>query len=341
MTETNHSIEEAEKRTKFLIIRFSSIGDIVLTTPVVRCLKQQVPGAEVHFLTKREYAALLTANPYIDAVRVLGSSRELMLHELETEGYDYIVDLHHNLRTLRIKRALKTVPSFSFPKLNIEKWFLTALKINQLPAIHIVDRYLQTVASFGVVNDGKGLDYFIPHHIQLRAEDIPMSHQMGYIGLVIGAALGTKQMPVHKWKQLCEKISFPLILLGGPEDKKMGDAIVKSDPVKVYNACGKFSLHESALLVKQSSLIITHDTGLMHIAAAFRKPVISIWGNTVPTFGMGPYYGDAPVPQFVSEVNGLRCRPCSKIGYKDCPKKHFKCMEEQDLDAILAAVRSM
>jgi heptosyltransferase-2 len=323
---------------KFLVIRFSSIGDIVLTTPVVRCLKQQVPDAEIHFLTKKEYAGLISANPYIDAVRVLGSSWELMLHELQTEGYDYIIDLHHNLRTLRIKRALKSVPSFSFSKLNIQKWLLTALKINRLPSVHIVDRYLLTVSSLGVVNDGQGLDYFVPEQIQLHASDLPMSHQMGYIGLVIGAALATKQMPVHKWKELCEKISYPLILLGGPEDKAMGDAIAEVDPIKVYNACGKFSLHESALLVQQAKLLVTHDTGLMHIAAAFKKPIISIWGNTIPAFGMDPYYGNMEILQFKSEVNGLQCRPCSKIGYQKCPKGHFKCMEQQDIEALVRQV---
>src|SRR6187402_803655 len=147
---------------KFLIIRFSSIGDIVLTTPVIRCLKQQVPGAEVHFLTKENYRGIISSNPYVDKVQLLGSSWDLMIHQLQQEDYDYIIDLHHNLRTLRIKKALKRGQHFSFNKLNIQKWLLTAFKINRLPAVHIVDRYLYTLKNFNVVNDGKGLDYFFP-----------------------------------------------------------------------------------------------------------------------------------------------------------------------------------
>lgn len=319
---------------KFLIIRFSSIGDIVLTTPVIRCLKQQVAGAEVHFLTKASFGPLISPNPYIDKVMMLGSSWDLMMHQLQEEGYDHIIDLHHNLRTLRIKKALKGVRSSSFDKLNIQKWLLTAWKINRMPDVHIVDRYLATVAKFGVVNDGNGLDHFIPEKDNINADDIPLSHGFGFVGVVIGAALNTKKMPLHKLKALCTSLPYPIILLGGSEDREAGNEIAATDDIKIYNACGKFNIHESAALVRKAKFIITHDTGLMHIAAAFKKPVVSIWGNTVPGFGMAPYYGNQTVVHHNAEVDGLPCRPCSKIGYDKCPKGHFKCMELQDTDAI-------
>ena len=325
---------------KFLVIRFSSIGDIVLTTPVVRCLKQQVPGAVVHYLTKTEYAGLVHTNPYIDKVITLDSSWDLMIHQLQQEGYDHIIDLHHNLRTLGVKKALKQVPATSFNKLNFHKWLLTALKINILPKEHIVDRYLNTLQKFQVTNDGAGLDYFLPEEAVVSSEDLPTSHQMGYIGMVIGAALNTKKMPVAKLQQLCRELSYPIILLGGPEDKAAGDEIAVMDPIKVYNACGKFNLNESADLVRKATLVITHDTGLMHIAAAFQKPMISIWGNTVPAFGMHAYYGDQPSKDSIAEINKLWCRPCSKIGYKKCPLGHFKCMQVQDAKRIAAIAGS-
>lgn len=322
---------------KFLIIRFSSIGDIVLTTPVVRCLKQQVPDAEIHFLTKQSFRGLVDHNPYVDKVMVLGSSWELMIHQLRSEGYDHIIDLHHNLRTLRIKRALQPVPSTSFNKLNLKKWLLTAFKINLLPDEHIVDRYLDTLKSFGVKNDGGGLDYFIPEDETLNIKDLPTSHQMGYIGVVIGAALETKQLPLHKLKELCNALDYPVVLLGGKEDRAAGEEIAATDNMKIYNACGKFTLHESAGLVKHAKLIITHDTGLMHIASAFQKNILSVWGNTVPAFGMAAYFGAKEGTDKRFEVNGLWCRPCSKIGFHKCPLGHFKCMERQDVSAIAQA----
>lgn len=323
---------------KVLVIRFSSIGDIVLTTPVVRCLKQQVPGAEVHYLTKKGFRGLIDTNPYVDKVHLLSDDWEAMIATLQEEKYDLIVDLHKNLRTLRVKRALRKVKSVSFNKLNIEKWLLTSFfKINKLPKEHIVDRYLATVQSLGVVNDGRGLDYFIPEKDEVNATDLPMSHQAGYVGVVIGAALNTKKLPVEKLKELCSLIQKPIVLLGGPEDRQEGDEIAATDHVKIYNACGKFNLNESACLVRNARIIVTHDTGLMHIAAAFKKPVISIWGNTVPEFGMTAYYGNAGTPSKIFEVEGLSCRPCSKIGYKKCPKGHFRCMNNQNLTAIAEA----
>jgi len=313
---------------KFLIIRFSSIGDIILTTPVVRCLRKQLPNAEIHFLTKQSYKGIVTSNPNIDKIHTLGDSFELMLHELQTEEYDYIIDLHHNLRTLRIKNFLKNVKAFSFDKLNVEKFIYTNFKINTLPKKHIVDRNLETVASLGIVNDGLGLDYFIPEKDTISNKDLPASHVLGYIAIVIGAALATKKMPLHKLKELCAAIKHPVILLGDKGDYEDGKDIAEADDIKVYNACGKFNLNESADILRKAKLVISHDTGLMHIAAALQKPIISIWGNTVPAFGMYPYYGKLSAQHYdVVEINKLWCRPCSKIGYKKCPRGHFKCME--------------
>ncbi|MCW3107988.1 MAG: glycosyl transferase family 9 [Segetibacter sp.] len=319
---------------KFLIIRFSSIGDIVLTTPVVRCLKQQVGGAEVHYLTKRSFKGIIESNPYVDKLHLFDSDFDALINELKQEKFDYVIDLHHNLRTLKVKKALGKVAAYSFNKLNIKKWLLTAFKINLMPHVHIVDRYLETVKSFGVKNDGKGLDYFIPDKDVVPDSDIPAAQSLGYIGIVIGAAHNTKKLPLHKLKELCTKINHPVILFGGPEDRNIGNEIASIDPIKIYNSCGKFSLNESADLVRRAKVIITHDTGLMHIAAAFRKPIISIWGNTVPSFGMAPYFGNSLVKHDVFEVKGLWCRPCSKIGYSKCPLGHFKCMEKQDVSAI-------
>ena len=327
-----------QKGFKFLIIRFSSIGDIVLTTPVVRCLKKQLPDSEIHFLTKESFGTIVENNPYIDKVHLLAHSWETIVHELKQENYDYIIDLHHNLRTLRLKKDLG-IKSFPFNKLNIQKWIYTNLKWNMMPDVHIVDRYMKTVESFGAINDGEGLDYFIPANDEVKQGDIPVSHHLGYIGLVIGAAHYTKKLPVEKLKELCSKIAHPIILLGGKEDNENAKQIASVDPIKIYNACGKFNLNESADLVRKSKLIITHDTGLMHIAAAFKKKIISVWGNTVPEFGMYPYYGKDQIPNLKFEIKGLRCRPCSKIGYAKCPRGHFKCMRQISMYAVVETAR--
>lgn len=324
---------------KVLIIRFSSIGDIVLTTPVLRCLKQQLPGVSVHYLTKSSFHPVLEANPYIDRMHFLQEDWNQMIDGLKQEQFDYVIDLHHNIRTARVKKALG-VRSYSFPKLNVRKWLYVNVKMNLMPDKSIVERYFEAVQPLGVRNDTKGLDYFIPTADEIGQNDIPMSHWGGYLGYVIGGSYHTKQLPVNRWQELCRMSPIPVILLGGPEDRESAAEIASIDPIKIYNSCGKFSLNESADLVRRSKLVISNDTGLMHIAAAFKKPVISLWGNTTPDMGMFPYYGYNNINNRIApesllvEHQHLGCRPCSKIGYNKCPRKHFRCMNDLDFKKV-------
>lgn len=245
-----------------------------------------------------------------------------------------IIDLHKNLRSLKVKSALG-VSSHSFDKLNVRKWLMTNFKWNLLPDVHIVDRYMKTTIGEGIVNDGEGLDYFIPDADKINTASLPSFLHQEYFAAVIGAAHATKKLPVDKWKEVCRQLKGPVIILGGKDDFNAGELIAASDPSRIYNACGKYNLHQSASLVNTSKVVISHDTGLMHIAAALKKPLVSLWGNTIPSFGMYPYYGNHKIPFVNVEVEGLSCRPCSKIGYAQCPKNHFKCMNNQD-SALIA-----
>lgn len=324
------------KPVKFLILRFSSIGDIVLTTPVVRCLKKQIPEAEIHYFTKSKFQFLLQDNPYIDQVWLLekGNAKEL-LALLKQEKFDYVIDLHRNIRTLRIKWTLG-VPAFSFEKLNAQKWLMTQFKINRLPDTHIVDRCLDTLKTFNIHNDNEGLDYFIPDQDQVELEWLPETHRKSYVAYAIGGQHFTKKMPAPRMIELCSKINHPVILLGGQEDFEAGEAIRKAlGDAQILNACGKHNFNQSASLIQKALIVFSHDTGLMHVAAAFRKKVYSIWGNTIPEFGMYPYH-----TAFEKlEVKGLGCRPCSKIGHSKCPKGHFKCMNDISFDFPIPELR--
>ena len=330
---------------KFLVIRFSSIGDIVLTTPVLRNLKQQLPDAEIHYLTKKQYKSVIDANPYIEKIWTLDGDLNATLNELRYEHFDYILDLHNNIRSRKAKQKLGML-AFTFKKLNWEKWLLTNFKINKLPNIHIVDRYMETLSVFDINNDQKGLDYFIPKDAEVDPTSLPSSFQNGYVGFVIGAQHYTKKLTPEKIAAICGKLKLPIIILGGSEDREVGEKIIsickqdsRFDPDRILNSCGDYSINQSASLVKQARVIITHDTGLMHIAAAFKKRIISVWGNTVPKFGMYPYLPDDGSKIF--EVDNLKCRPCTKIGFSKCPKKHFDCMNKQDVEGIVALTEKL
>ena len=333
---------------KVLIIRFSSIGDIILTTPVIRCLKHQ-KNAEVHFLTKKKFSAVVNANPYIDRLITIEKEVKKVLPELKAQQYDWVIDLHKNLRTLQVKRALK-VPSKSFDKINLEKWLMVNLKMDRLPEKHIVDREMETVESLGIVNDGNGLDYFIPEKDQVNLGNFfdaypsikwdKTSDQYSYIAFVIGAAHDTKRFPLHKVIEVSKASHLPVVILGGPGEKEEGDQIAKEAGEHVINTCGALNLNQSASMVQQATKVITNDTGLMHMAAAFGKEIISIWGNTIPKFGMYPYYPEGVDLNTTIEVQGLSCRPCSKIGYQKCPKGHFNCMEKIKAERIINLINT-
>lgn len=330
---------------KILVIRFSSIGDIVLTTPVIRCLKTQLPDAEIHLLTKSGFKSVVEANPYLDKIHYYHGKLDKMLPSLKEEGYDEIIDLHNNARTKRVKSALK-VPAHSFDKLNFKKWIYVNFKINRLPDVHIVDRYMDTVKHLGVTNDGKGLDYFIPHNEEFNMTDLPEDFKNGYIAFAIGGNYRTKRLPSYKITKVCDRAHKPVILLGGKAEIDKAEKVMKRTGNKVISGCGIYSLNESATIIKNADGVISHDTGMMHIAAAFKKRIASVWGNTVPEFGMTPYFGDNLSAEELAnkkaskiiEVQGLKCRPCSKLGHSKCPKKHFKCMNQISTKEIVAVV---
>lgn len=316
---------ENTKKIKFLILRFSSIGDIVLTTPVVRCLKQQIPNAEIHYCTKKSFIGLLNQNPYIDKIWSLEDDIQLLIQDLRKENFDYIIDLHHNLRTFWIKANLWQVPAYSFSKLNIQKWLYVRFKWQVMPNMHIVDRYLKTVESLGVQSDGKGLDFFIAPHEEVNLKDVFPNLSPQFAAFVIGAKFNTKQLPADMIAHWCKHLNMPIVLMGGKEDVAKGAEICKMLPnEQVFDAVGKFNLQGSASILKQASVVLTHDTGLMHIAAAFHKKMVTFWGNTTPQLGMYPYQVDQVT---YIENKELVCRPCSKIGFNACPKGHFNCMK--------------
>lgn len=331
---------------KILIIRFSSIGDIVLTSPVIRCIKKQIPSAEIHFLTKSSYGQIIHHNPYITAKHLLQDDFNKTLTALKKENFDFIIDLHHNFRSWKVRMVLGK-PSKAFNKINLEKWLYVNFRFNMMPLAHIVERYLETVKALGVNNDGEGLDYFISPADEIRIEQLPLTHLHGFIVIAIGAQHVTKKLPVEKLKRLIPMLSYPIILLGGKEDAEAGEAVRAMDPLKVFNSCGKFTINQSASIIRLSKAVITNDTGMMHIAAAYKKKIISVWGNTVPQFGMSPYFGSRSISgayqngiSEIVEVQNLHCRPCSKLGYQKCPLGHFKCMNNIDEKKIIRSINS-
>ena len=327
---------------KLLLIKLGDLGDLVLASPVFRCLKQQLPQAELHLLTNDRYLPVMRANPHITGFHSENRFTYGLLDELKAESFDAVIDLQGGDLAVHVIHVLG-LPHHSYRKRRLQEFLYTRLKWNLLPANeHQVDRYLHAVRKLGVKNDGRGLDFFIPKEAGTKLEDIPAAHHLGYIALAIGGSKWNKRMPVGKWRELVARIDHPMILIGDEADRIAGEEIAAVDPVKIYNACGKFSISESADLIAKSKFVVAHDTGMMHIAAALGKPIIAIWGSTRPTLGLSPYYpaprpGDEPLSDNL-EVR-LWCRPCSTQGLDRCPQGHFKCMKQQSIVELEALVR--
>lgn len=320
---------------KILVLQLESIGNVVLTTPVVRCLKQQIPGAVIHYCTKRAYQSIIAANPYITQAHYLDDSVYGLIRQLQTEQFDYVIDLQNTLvsgliRTVAGRRA------YHVEKQTLRQWLYVQWKINALPEQHIVDRYMAAVLPLGVENDGQGLDYFIPYRDEVELDWLPVTHQHGFVAYALGGQSPTRRLPVLRMIELCLKINYPVVLLGDKADRAVGNELVRAiGEHQIYNACGHYNLNQSASLLQQARVVFSHDTGLMHIAAALRKKVYSIWGSTTPQFGFYPY----KTAHVRLETAGLGCRPCSAIHSGSCPMKHFKCMNNLPFDFEVKELR--
>lgn len=319
---------------KILIIRFSSIGDIILTTPMVRCLKKRFPKSQIHYLTNQSNTIILENNPYIDKVISYSGTFPATFKQLKAEKYSLVIDSHRKLRSIMLSLRLLR-PRVHIRKESFKKMLLVKFRINLLSKKHVVDLHLDTVKHLGVVNDNLGLDYFLSEEDYIAPDALPLNFQDGYIAVVVGAKHFTKQIPTDILIDICNKIQKPILLLGDSNDRIKAESIEKQVGTRVFNGCGVYNLNQSAALIDKSLGVITSDTGLMHIASARKKPIIIVWGNTIPEFGLYPYMPEGEDKKIYSfEVENLNCRPCSRIGYDKCPKNDFKCMLNHNTEKI-------
>lgn len=312
---------------KILILRFSSIGDLVLITPAIRCISNTFPNAQIHLLCKPQFCNVLANNPYINCILPIESNILKQISNLKSANYDLVLDWQSNFKSRWISLLLN-VKTLRFNKLNFKKWLAVRFKtLDVLPQQHIVDRYFKSLESQGVTYDGLGLDFFVNTN-SIVCIETEFKIQKPFVVIGIGASYYTKRISHTKLFELMNWIKWPVILIGGPDDIKTMNHFKSHFPQQIFFK-SDFSLHQSASIIQQADWIFSSDTGIMHIAAAFKKPVISLWGNTIPEFGMVPFEPNSQ--NIILQVKSLECRPCSKLGFASCPRKHFNCMNQINL----------
>jgi ADP-heptose:LPS heptosyltransferase len=332
---------EMNSRAKILVIRFSSIGDIVLTSPVYRILQEQLPhGAEVHLLTYKRFAFVNEANPFVNKIWAVEKSGMEVLNQLKEENFDYIIDLQNSMRSRSIRKKLGAL-TFHVNKQNFRKWIQVNLGVWKGPIEHIVDRYIDTLKTFKITNDGKGLEYFIPSTTSSIQDLLPNEFiQEGYTVIAVGGAHEGKRWSEENWTGLSERFHEERIVwIGGKED-----AIDLVHSPKHLDLIGKCSVHESARLVESAKAVICGDTGMMHIAASFKKDIVALWGCTTPDLGMGVYRPNPLVGEHMHTAYlqaKRKGRPCSKLGNRCKYGMHNKCVDVIQIKHVEEAFNKM
>lgn len=297
-----------------------------MTTPIIRCVKLQLE-MELHYLVDNRYKSLLEHNPHIYKIHGFDQEWTELKEELKAEDFNLVIDLHKITKTIRLGSFLKK-PVIHFHKGTLEKWLMLKFRINKLPSGHLVDRFFDGVGRIKVNDDGKGMELFIDSKSETRTMTIlnRLEINEAYTAIVVGGAKWTKQIPIELCVDYINKSTEPIVLVGGPEDIEKSKKIVEYSTRHVNNFAGQYNLLESAIIVRQSKLVITGDTGMMHIAAIYNKPTVVVYGSTSPIFGMYPYsLLKEPLVSFM-EPDHLPCWPCSKSGRSKCPKEHARCL---------------
>ncbi len=318
------------KKLKVLVIRLSSIGDIVLTTPVLRCINSQL-NVSIDFLTKDKYKSLLAANTDIENLIFLSNDISHTIKALRANRYDMIIDLHNNLRSFRIRYALNT-KSYVLNKHSLKRFILIYFGVDFLKN-HVVDRYFETVKSIGVYNDKKGISYTLN-----PTTKIDFNTKQDYIAWIIAGSYETKKLSRKQIEDVISKLDMPVVLIGGNSENEIAELIVNNSfNKKIYNFCGIISLDQSALLIKHSKLVLTNDTGMMHISSAFSNPIISLWGCTKPSLGFSPYM---PKNKFENLISEMSNKPCSKHG-KNCNYLNDGCVKSISAEKIYNTINKL
>ncbi|MDT8324479.1 MAG: lipopolysaccharide heptosyltransferase II [Bacteroidota bacterium] len=319
---------------KILLIRLSSIGDIILTTPMLRVLKARYPEVQLHFAVRREFSDLLRRNPHIDrliAVDTAQGTQALRALNLKLTGeqYDAVFDLQNNFRSRLLRNGL----SRSMQAIDKRQWrrlLLLKTGINLYRDIDPVpDRYIETAARYGLAHDHRGpelhLDVDLRGNARLKLRAAGWRDHRPLIGLCPGARHYSKRWPAARFAALASLLlarGCDIAVFGAEDERETADALQRLHPERVHNCCGRLSLMENAAAMEHCAVVFANDSGLMHMATAVGVPVVAVFGSTVREFGFAPYQS----PSAVVEIAGLSCRPCTHIGRARCPKKHLGCL---------------
>lgn len=335
----------------FLLVRLSSLGDVVLSTHLPRLIRNRFPNSKIFVATSLNYSEVFAYNPYVDEVLLVDTSLSAsesanIFREQVHPVFDVVVDLQNNIRSRALRKGLGKQYT-TYPKHRLEKLLLVHAKKFPLRTTHVTQRYLSALEQFNVIDDGKGLELWLPN--ELSKQDYPpraKSHSTftKNVALVPGAKHPTKQWAKEQWVNLAEELyslyQSGVVLVGGESEYALCKWIeqeLSQKAIPVTNCANSTSIVSTAKNLDECSLVISNDSGVMHIAAARNIPQIAIFGSTVTHFGFAPVNKHS----VVVENNVLSCRPCTHIGKASCPKGTMECLTSITPQQVLSAITQL
>jgi heptosyltransferase-2 len=326
-----------------LAVRFSSIGDVLLTTPLLRAIRRRHPAARISLLTKPAYAPLVSDNPHVDRIITLEPGRTLrdLAAELRTERFSHLLDLHDSLRS-RMLRTLVPGPWRSYPKHRVARALLIHAKRDHYPERRPVpERYFAAARDLDVRPDGAPPELFLGAAAEHEADAWLAAARLGrerpLLAAAPGAAHPTKRWPEQHWRALLARVvesGLDVVLVGGSEDAEAAAALAGHESGRIRSAAGAFGLQGTGGVLRRARALVSGDTGVMHMATAVGTPVVALYGPTVEAFGFFPYAARAEVLELP-----LACRPCSSKGGARCPLGHHRCMVDLTPESVYAALQ--
>jgi heptosyltransferase-2 len=336
-------VPDTVRTPNILAVRFSSIGDILLITPLLRAIRLRHREARLTVLTKQLYLPLLSHNPYVDHLIALepGQSLFRVAQEIRANSFTHRLDLHGSMRS-RALRALTPGGWSTYPKHRLARMLLIRTKRNRYRDRRPVpERYFSAARRLDVSPDGAPPEFFLGPDAEREAGEwlaaSGLAPDRPIIAVAPGAAHATKRWPLEHWRALASQIvsgGSSVAIVGGPEDAKLGVLLAGSGHGQMANAAGAFGLQATGALLRRSAAVVSGDTGVMHMATGVGTPVVALYGPTVEPFGFFPYTRRASVLE-----RGLPCRPCSSQGGPRCPLGHHRCMLEIRPDLVYDSVR--
>jgi heptosyltransferase II len=336
-------VPDAFTTPNVLAVRFSSIGDILLTTPLLRAIRQRHPGSRITVLTKQAFAPLLSHNPYINEVMALehGGSLRSLAAELRSRGFTHHLDLHGSLRSLAL-RILLPGRWRTYPKHRIARALLIGTKRDfYRDRRPVPERYFSAAKDLDVAPDGGPPDLFLSPEAEGEVaawlKNSGLAPERPIAAIAPGAAHATKRWPLHHWRELAARLradGFNVVVVGGQDDRALGLEIAGPEEPHLTNAAGEFGLQATAALLRSAEVVVSGDTGVMHMATAVRVPAVALFGPTVLPFGFAPYTPRARVLEL-----DLPCRPCTSQGSARCPLGHHRCMMDLQPSVVYDALR--